>query len=97
MKSGYLVGIKIPTEMDIDWFNSPSEIDKSIMDIVSSSKHEKECSTLTIPNPHHYLNHELFFVGHLDNDNFLSDIGTVLRPLTPQVRDDLTDSFSNFG
>ncbi len=97
MKSGYPVGFKIAIDMDIDWFDSPSEIDKAIVEIASSSEHEKEWSTLTIPSPHHYLKHELFFMGHLDNDNILQDIDTVLHPLTPQVTDDLTDSFGNLG
>ncbi len=97
MKSGYPVGIKIPTDMDINWLDSPSELEKAIIETASSSEHEKQWSTLTIPNPHHYLNYELFFVGQLDNDNILPDIDTVLRPLTPKVAEDLTDSFSNLG
>ncbi len=35
--------------------------------------------------------------GHLDNDNVLPEIETILRPLSPQLTDDLTDSFSNLG
>ncbi len=91
------MGIKIPTDMDIDWFDSPSESDKSIIEKVPSSEHDAEWNRLTIPYPQHYLNHELFFMGHLDNDNILPEIETVLRPLSHQVTDDLTDSFSNLG
>ncbi len=88
---------KIPTELDIDWFNSPTESDKAIIEKVSSSEHDAEWNILTILNPHHYLNHELFFMGHLDNDNILAEIETILRPLSHQVTDDLTDSFGNLG
>ncbi len=97
MSSGYPVGIKIPTELDIDWFDSPAESDKAIVEKVSSNEHDAEWNILTIPYPHHYLNHELFFMGHLDNDNILVEIETILCPLSHQVTDDLTDSFSNLG
>ncbi len=59
-----------------------------------SSEHEVEWNRLTICNPHLYLNYELFFVGHFDNDNVLPEIETILQPLSSQVTDDLTDSFS---
>ncbi len=97
MSSVYPVGIKIPTEIDIDWFDSPTESYKAIVEKVSSSEHDAELNILTIPNPHQYLNHELFFVGHLDNDNVLAEIETVLCSLSSQVTDELTDSFGNLG
>ncbi len=97
MKSGYPVGIIILTETEIELFISPPEDEKAIVDLASSSKHNKERSILTIPIPHHYLNHKLYFVGHLDNDNILQDIGNVLPPLTPRVTDELADSFEKLG
>ncbi len=57
---------------------------------MSSREHDAEWNILTIRNPHHYLNHELFFMGHFDNDNILAEIETILHPLSPQVTDDLT-------
>ncbi len=96
MSSGHPVGIKIPTELDIDWFEFLKR-EKAIVEKVASSEHDVEWNISTIPNPHHYLNHELFFVRHLNNDNILAEIETVLCPLSPQVTDDLTDSFGNLG
>ncbi len=43
------------------------------------------------------MNHELYFMGHLDNDNILQDIDNVLPPLTPCVTDELADSFQKLG
>ncbi len=52
---------------------------------------------ITIPNPYNYLNHELYFLGHLDNDNILQGIGKVLPLLPPGVTDELADSFEKMG
>ncbi len=97
MKSGYPVGVIIPTETEIEWLITPSEDEKIIVDLASSSEHNKEWSMITIPNPSHYLNHELYFMGHLDNDNILQDIGTVTPPLTPHVTDELANLFGKLG
>ncbi len=78
MKSDYLVGVIISTETEIDRLITPSKDGKTIVDLASSSEHNKNWSIITIPNPSNYLNHELYFVGHLDNDNILQDIGNVL-------------------
>ncbi len=53
MKSGYPVGIIIPTETYINWFISPLEDDQIVLDLASSSEHQKEWCALTIPNPFH--------------------------------------------
>ncbi len=87
MKSGYPVGVIIPTEIEIEWLITPSEDEKTLVDLASSSKHNQYWSVLTIPNTSNYLNHKLFFVGHLDNDNILQDIGNVLS-LKPRVTDE---------
>ncbi len=51
---------------------------------------------LTVPNPSNYLNIGLYFVGHLDNDNILKDIGRVI-PLLPSVTDYLSKEFDKLG
>ncbi len=42
MKSGYPVGVIIPTETEIEWLITPSEDSKFIIDLASSSEHNKE-------------------------------------------------------
>ncbi len=88
MNINYPVGVIIPTETEIEWLSSPSEEEKAIVELALSIN-SKDWSTLTIPNPSCYLNHKLYFVGHLSNDNILQDIGNVLPPLTPHVTDEL--------
>ncbi len=91
IKSGYPVAVIIPTKTEIDWLITPSEEEKTIVELASSSEHNKDWSVITIPNPSNYLNHVLYFVCHLDNDNILQDIENVLS-LTPRVTDELADS-----
>ncbi len=97
IKCGYAVGVIIPTETDVDWLITPSVDEKTIVELASSSEHNKNWSVITIPNPSNYMNHELYFVGHLDNDNILQDISNVLPPLTPGVTDEPADSLEKLG
>ncbi len=83
------MGVIIPIETDVD--------EKTIIKLALSSEHNKNWNIVTIPNPSNYLNHELYLVGHLDNDNILQDIVKVLPPLTPGVTDKLADSFEKLG
>ncbi len=41
MKSGNHVSIKVPTGSEIEWFISPLEVEKTIVDLASSSEHNK--------------------------------------------------------
>ncbi len=97
IEGGYPVGVIIPTETEINWLITLSEDEKTIVELASSSEHHKNWSVITIFNPYIYLNHELYFVGHLDNDNILQDIGNVLPPLEPGVTDELAGSFKKLG
>ncbi len=96
MNNGHPVGVIISTETDIDWLSTPSTQEKTIVERAMAID-SKYWSTLTIPNPICYFNHKLYFMGHLDNDNTLQDIGNVLSPVTPGVTDDLADSFEKLG
>ncbi len=93
MNRGYPVGVKIPTEMEIEWLSSPSEEDKTTFEKAMSSDKPNSWSMISIPSPNHYANHSLYFMGHLDSDNILQDIEQVL----PQVTKMLTASFSQLG
>ncbi len=79
--------------MEIEWLSSPSEEDKTIVELAMSCDNPYSWSMVSIPNPNHYPNHSLYFVGHLDSDNILQDIEQVL----PRVTKMLTDSFSKLG
>ncbi len=59
IKSGYPVGVIIPTETDVDWLITLSKDEKTIVELASSSEHNKNWSIITIPNPSNYLNHIL--------------------------------------
>ncbi len=59
IKSGYPVGVIIPTETDVDWLITLSKDEKTIIELASSSEHNKNWSIITIPNPSNYLNHIL--------------------------------------
>ncbi len=51
---------------------------------------------LMIPNPSQYLNLGLYFVGHLDNDNLLEQMGRVVP--TPLSRtDELANQFAKLS
>ncbi len=93
MNRGYPVGIKIPTEMEIEWLSSPSEEDKTTIELAMSCDKLNNWGMVTIPNPNRYPNHTLYFVGHLDSNNILQDIEQVL----PWVTEMLTESFSQLG
>ncbi len=79
MNRVYPVGIKIPTEMEIEWLSSPSEQDKTTVELAMSCDKLNSWSMVRIPNPNHYPNHSLYFMGHLDSDNILQDIEQVLE------------------
>ncbi len=83
-KDGYPVGVKIPTETDIEWLSSPQEEEKTILDNALDDEVKSVWGTITVPNPTHYLNIELYFICHLDSDNILQDMGRVV-PLLPSV------------
>ncbi len=55
MKSGYPVGVIIPTETEIEWLITPSEDEKTIVDLASSSEHNQYCSVITIRNPCQFI------------------------------------------
>ncbi len=90
------MGVIIPTETEIEWLITSSEDQKTIVDLALSSEHNQFWSVITIRNPSNYLNDELYFVGHLNNDNIVQDIGNVLS-LTPHVTDEFADSFKKLG
>ncbi len=89
MNSGYPVGVMVGTLPETEWLTPPAEEEKTFVEQAMSTE-DKDWSALTIPSPVHYVNHKLFFVGHLDKDNIMPDIVVVLPPL---VTDELTDSF----
>ncbi len=95
MNNGHPVGVIIPTEIENEWLSTLSEEEKAIVKLALSID-SKHWSTLTLPNPSCYLNHELYFVGHLNSDNILQDIGNVLPLLTHGVTE-LADSFKKLG
>ncbi len=88
MQNGYHVRVIIPTETEIEWLATPSEEEKTIVELAMSNESNE--------NPRYYLNHELYFMGHLDKDNIPLDITNMLS-LTPQVSEELANSFSQLG
>ncbi len=42
MKSGYPVGVIISTDTEIDWLITPSEDEKTIIDLAFSSEHDTD-------------------------------------------------------
>ncbi len=93
LESGYPVGVKVPTETEIEWLITPGEDEKTIIEMTMSSDNCNDWSIITIPCPNHFLNHDLYFVGHLDSDNIHQDIENVW----PLLTDQLTDSFVKLG
>ncbi len=67
------VGYKLP-ELFVDWLVSPSQLDKSIIDRAVLFDKDKMWNMVTIPAPCGYPNVELYFIGHLDNENTPPDI-----------------------
>ncbi len=95
IQNGYPEGVIISTDTEIEWLATPSEEEKTIVELAMSNE-SNDWSTITVPNPTYYLIHELYFVGHLVNDNIPLDIRNVLS-LTPQVSKELADSSSWLG
>ncbi len=71
MKNGYPVGVKIPTEVEIDWLLNPLEEEKTIVEQAMSNEMNKVWDTLIVSNPTCYINLGLYYDGHLDSDNML--------------------------
>ncbi len=88
MKEGLTVGVKIPTEIVVEWLTSPSEAEKTTIEKTMSTEEINNWSAITVPNPDHYPNRELFVEGHLDSYRIKDDIVTVMR----QATDKLTES-----
>ncbi len=77
MKNGYTVGVKCPTESDIEWLSTPSEDEKTIVENVLEDDNNSVWNTIMVPNPSNYINLGLYFVGHLDSDILLESMGSI--------------------
>ncbi len=51
VKNGYTVGIKCPTESEIEWFSTPSEDEKTIVESTLEDENNSLWNTITVPNP----------------------------------------------
>ncbi len=95
-KSGYPVGVKVMTEVEIAWSLTPSEEEKTIVERAMSDEMNQVWDTITVPNPTHYINIGIYFDGHLDSDNMLPHIDNVLQVIL-KATEELADIFKNLG
>ncbi len=61
MNRGYPVGVKIHQEFEIEGLSSPSEEDKTTVELVMPCDKLNSWSMVTIPCPNHNANHSLYF------------------------------------
>ncbi len=96
MKSRFLVVVKAPTEVEIEWLLIPSEEEKTIVERAMSDKMNQVWDTITVPNPTLYINLSLYFDGHLDSNHMLPRISNVLQVLLKTI-EELADIFKTLG
>ncbi len=62
------VGIKAPTEISVEWLDSPINAEKDLVDRCKCMDLEIDWGVVSVPNPTEYPNIHLYFKGHLDSD-----------------------------
>ncbi len=92
INEGKPVGVKIPTEVMVEWLDSRVDAEKDLVERSKTLDLEMDWGIITVPNPTQYPNVELFFLGHLDSDTIRE-----VEILPEQVTDKLTESFSTYG
>ncbi len=92
INGGKPVGIKIPTEVMVEWLDTRVDAEKDLAEWSKKLDLEKEWGTITVPNPTQYPNINLFFVGHIDSD-MIKEVEILPDPAT----DKLTESFMKLG
>ncbi len=90
MKSGYLVGVKVLMETEIDWLSTPSKDEKIIVESANEDEKNLIWDTVIVPNQSNYINISLYFVSHLDSDILLESVGKV-GPLKLEWTQELSD------
>ncbi len=92
VNEGKPVGIKVPTEISVEWLDSRKDDEKDLVDRSKCMDLESDWATVTEPNLTEYLNIHLYFKGHLDSDQ-IKDVET---PSDPTI-DKLADSYVKLG
>ncbi len=63
--------ILLTQDITYDWLTTEIEGEKFTVSLSKDEVTDVEWNTLLIPNPFEYLNNNLYFGGHLDNDMVL--------------------------
>ncbi len=92
INGGKPVGVKIPTEIMIEWLNSGVDAAKDLSEWSKKLDLEKEWGTITVPNPSQYPNINLFVTGHLNSD-MIKEVEILPDP----ANDKLNESFMKLG
>ncbi len=96
VKNGYTVGVKWPTESEIEWLSTPPEDEKTIVESALEDENNLVWKTVMVPNPSNYINLGLYFVGYLYSDILLESMGRD-TPFTSKWTDELSDIFELLG
>ncbi len=67
VNEGKSVGIKVPTEISVEWLTSRKDDEKDLVDRSKCMDLESDWAIVTVLNPTEYLNIHLYFKGHLDS------------------------------
>ncbi len=86
--------VKLHTDSLFNWLSSFQADKLFILNEAKSEEAETEWNTLTVPNPSEYINIDLYFRGHLDNDMVLQGQPLFVPPLGSST-DDLAKTFVN--
>ncbi len=96
VKNGYTMGIKCPTESDIEWLSTHSEDEKTIVENALEDENNSVWNIIKVPNLANYINLGLYFVGHLDSDILEESMGGVV-PLISKWNKELSDIFEQLA
>ncbi len=92
INEGKPIGVKIPTEVSVEWLDSHIDAEKDLVERSKSLDLEMDWGIITVSNPTQFANVNLFFAGHHDSDTIKE-----VEILPEQVTDKLIESFMRLG
>ncbi len=84
INGGKPVGVKIPTEVMVEWLDSRVDAEKDLAKWSKKLDLKNEWGTITVPNPTQYPNINLFFAGHL-NSVMINEVEILPDPSTDKL------------
>lgn len=74
MNRGYHVAIKCPIDITYDRLTMTKEGETCVLSTNTDEEDKMEWRTMTVLNPHQYINLSLYFFGYIDSDLLLTRV-----------------------